>query len=112
MGAAFLSGFGWYGGVLAGEAITSTQLAGWAFAGALIGVAVWLCDETGPENVVSRFLALLSPLTAFFPLLGIFVAWSALKQNRHSGYYRRMALVGLWLSLVVNAAVAALVVLG
>ena len=112
VGAVVLSGLGSCVAVRLAEPITITWLGGWAFTGALIGVTVWLCDEPGPEGVVSRFLALLSPPMAFFPLVGLFVAMFALKYNPHPGYHRRMSLAGLWLALAVNAVAAGAIVFG
>ena len=84
--------------------ITLEWLAGFAGAGALMGVLVALCDGPGPGTLVSRFLALVSPVTMFLPAIGVVFTLVAYVSNRkHPGFYRTVTRVTLPLSIAISA---------
>ena len=92
----------WLAGRL-GREITPAWVAGGALLGALIGCLVALCDGPGPGTVVSRFLALISPVMAVFPLFGLPFNLAAVVANgRHSGWPRTLSRITLVVSLLVS----------
>lgn len=73
----------------------------WAGVGSLIGLLVALVDGPGPGTVVSRFLALISPVTAWLPFIGVPLAAAAyLTNRRHPGGYRSLSRAALAASIV------------
>lgn len=84
--------------------ITLVWLAGFAAAGALIGLLVALCDGPGPGTLISRFLALVSPVTMFLPFIGVVFTVVAYVSNRkHPGLYRTVTRVTLPMSIAISA---------
>jgi hypothetical protein len=96
----------------ADQPITVEWVGGFGLMGAAVGVLVALCDGPGPGTLISRFLALMSPVTAALPLFGVAFNLAAYVMNRqHPGLYRTISrvtlvaaviwsLFGLW--VVVN----------
>ena len=96
----------------ADQPITVEWVGGFGLLGAAVGVLVALCDGPGPGTLISRFLALMSPVTAALPLFGVPFNLAAFVMNRHHpGLYRTISrvtlvaaviwsLFGLW--VVVN----------
>jgi hypothetical protein len=96
-----------------GRGVTPVWLAGHAFAGALIGCLVALCDGRGPGTLVSRFLALISPATALLPIFGLRFNIAELWFNRaHPGGHRTLSRITFVLALLVSAAVVLLLLTG
>ena len=80
----------------ADRAITLEWVGGFGLTGAAIGVLVALCDGPGPGTLLSRFMALISPVTAALPLFGIPFNLAAYVMNRqHPGLYRTISRVTL-----------------
>jgi hypothetical protein len=72
--------------------------------GALIGVLVALCDGPGPGTLLSRFLALITPVAMLLPIVGVFFTVAAYIANRnHPGMYRILSRATLAISLLVSA---------
>jgi hypothetical protein len=76
--------------------ITVEWVAGFGLTGAAVGVLVALCDGPGPGTLLSRFFALISPVTAALPLFGVPFNLAAYFMNRqHPGLYRTISRVTL-----------------
>jgi hypothetical protein len=76
--------------------VTVEWVGGFGLMGAAIGVLVALCDGPGPGTLISRFLALMSPVTAALPLFGVPFNLAAYVLNRqHPGLYRTISRVTL-----------------
>ena len=60
--------------------------------GATIGLLVSLCDGPGPGTLMSRFLALISVVTALLPVFGLPFNIAAFWTNRHyPGFHRTVS---------------------
>lgn len=73
--------------------------------GASIGLLVSLCDGPGPGTLLSRFLALISVVTALVPILGLPFNVAAFWMNRpHPGFHRTVSRVTLAAGVLVSSA--------
>lgn len=77
--------------------------------GATIGLLVSLCDGPGPGTLMSRFLALISVVTALLPLFGLPFNLAAFWTNRHyPGFHRTVSRVTLAVSILVSVVLGGL----
>ena len=84
-------------------------IGGHVIVGASIGLLVSLCDGPGPGTLLSRFLALVSVVTALLPLFGLpFNLAAYLMNRRHPGFHRTLSRVTLAFGLLLSCAVAGL----
>jgi len=93
--------------------VTVRWLAGHALTGAAIGFLVALCDDpSAAGTLVSRFLALVSPVTALLPIVGLPFNAAAWWANRHHrGLCRTLSRVTLVAAVVWSLTVTALLLL-
>ena len=85
--------------------VTVSWLAACAVIGIVIGLLVALCDGPGPGTLVSRFLALVSPVTALLPFFGIIFTGAAYVANRnHPGVYRTISRISVILTALISLA--------
>jgi len=88
-------------------------IAGNVIVGATIGLLVSLCDGPGPGTLLSRFLALVSVVTALLPIFGLpFNLAAYLMNRRHPGFHRTVSRVTLAVGVVLSGAVAGLLFVG
>jgi len=86
-----------------GEPITLVWVSGWAGAGVLIGCLVAILDRPGPGTLISRFLAVISPIAALLPIVGVAFGVAAYASNRHHpGPYRTLSRIAVAESVVVS----------
>ncbi len=86
--------------------------AGHIVVGATIGLLVSLCDGPGPGTLLSRFLALISVVTALLPILGLPFNVAAFWTNRHDpGFHRTVSRVTLAVAVIWSAVAAGVLVL-
>jgi hypothetical protein len=77
--------------------------AGHIMVGATIGLLVSLCDGPGPGTLMSRFLALISVVTALLPVFGLPFNIAAFWTNRHHpGFHRTVSRVTLGIGVLVS----------
>jgi hypothetical protein len=92
------------------EVSGAAWFAGHIMVGATIGLLVSLCDGPGPGTLMSRFLALISVVTALLPVFGLPFNIAAFWTNRpYPGFHRTVSRVTLGLGVLVS--VLALIVL-
>jgi len=85
------------------RAVTVGWLAGWVGAGLLIGLLVALVDRPGPVTLLSRFLALISPVVTFLPIIGPVLTAAAYFSNRaNPGAYRTLSAIAFVASLALT----------
>lgn len=73
----------------------------------LIGLLVALADGPGPGTLLSRFLALVSPATAFLPIIGPVLTAVAYFSNRSNpGAYKTLSAIAFVASLALHVAFA------
>ena len=93
--------------------ITALWVAGSGVTGAAIGLLVALCDGPGPGTLVSRFLALISPVTALLPIVGLPFNIAAVWFNRaHPGWHRTLSRITFVAALLVSAVAVVLLLSG
>ena len=80
--------------------------------GATIGLLVSLCDGRGPGTLLSRFLALISVVTALLPVFGLpFNIAAYLMNRRHPGFHRAVSRVTLAIGVLLSCATVGLLLL-
>ena len=109
---------GWQGPIVAGAMFGALALftdsaqwnvsgpvwfAGHIMVGATIGLLVSLCDGPGPGTLMSRFLALISVVTALLPVFGLPFNLAAFWMNRHHpGFHRTLSRVTLTIAVLTS----------
>jgi hypothetical protein len=87
------------------ELDTAAWIAGHIVVGASIGLLVSLCDGPGPGTLLSRFLALISVVTALIPIIGLPFNIAAYVMNRHHpGFHRTLSRVTLVTGVLMSLA--------
>jgi len=95
------------------EVSAAPWFAGHIMVGATIGLLVSLCDGPGPGTLMSRFLALISVVTALLPLFGLPFNLAAFWTNRHyPGFHRTVSRVTLAVSILVSVVLGGLALMG
>ena len=85
------------------EVSAAPWFAGHIMVGATIGLLVSLCDGPGPGTLMSRFLALISVVTALLPVVGLPFNLAAFWTNRHHpGFHRTVSRVTLGIGVLIS----------
>jgi lysylphosphatidylglycerol synthetase-like protein (DUF2156 family) len=88
------------------EVSGAAWFAGHIMVGATIGLLVSLCDGPGPGTLTSRFLALISVVTALLPVFGLPFNVAAFWTNRHyPGFHRTVSRVTLGIGVLFSVLV-------
>src|SRR5690349_21117498 len=95
-----------------GDVSDGAWIGGHVVIGATIGLLVSLCDGPGPGTLLSRFMALISVITALLPLGGLpFNIAAYLMNRRYPGFHRTVSRVTLAIGVLLSCAAVALLLI-